>query len=509
MNDILYCSNKLADKKLFFSHRLTQSKYLKDAYDPNYPIVVFGEDVLKNKFFDPAKLSSKVCLGVFSQSREPDRNLLAKLQIFDVILPTDTQQQIAFKLNRAQVLSEYKKRIISLEGQISNKNEKINKAVLLDPLSGCYNWRYFLHRAHQELSRARRHIYNVSFLVVDIDFFRRINELYTAKIGDDIIKELVGLLNGVLRKEDVMARWREDEFFIILPYLSREDALRVANRIKVKLASHKFSCGKLCISLKFSMGLVSFPEDIISNTRDVINALEKCLMTAKRRGGDVVVSYAQPRFPEIIEEKRKTNVQDLRNKLEKLNTMLTRDVLDMIYGFVRTIELKDSYTGEHMEYTAVIAENIAKALKLKDSEIENVRHAGVLHDLGKVGIDESILAKKGPLSVKERDIIKAHPWIATEILREVHALVGAIPAVLYHHERFDGKGYPLGLKGIEIPLSARIVAVADVYQALISNRPYRKAFTKKQAIEIIKKSSGDYFDPQVVKVFLKITKKLK
>jgi HD-GYP domain-containing protein (c-di-GMP phosphodiesterase class II) len=312
-----------------------------------------------------------------------------------------------------------------------------------------------------------------------------------------------------LRKEDVMARWREDEFFIILPYLSREDALRVANRIKTKLAGHSFVCGKHCINLKFSMGLVSFPEDVISNTRDVINALEKCLMNAKRRGGDVVVPYAQPRFPEKIEEKRKTNIQDLRNKLEKLNTMLTRDVLDMIYGFVRTIELKDSYTGEHMEYTAVIAEEIAKSLKLKDSEIENVRHAGVLHDLGKVGIDESILTKKGPLTGKEMDIIKAHPWIATEILREVHALVGAIPAVLYHHERFDGKGYPLGLKGGEIPLSARIVAVADVYQALISNRPYRKAFTRKKAIEVIKKSSGNSFDPEVVKVFLRIAKRLK
>ena len=107
----------------------------------------------------------------------------------------------------------------------------------------------------------------------------------------------------------------------------------------------------------------------------------------------------------------------------------------------------------------------------------------MLHDLGKVGIEEGILSKKGPLNTKEREKVRSHPWIAAEILKEIHALRGAIPAILYHHERYDGGGYPLGLKGEEIPLSARIVAIADVYQALISNRPYRKAFAKKKAID--------------------------
>ena len=161
-----------------------------------------------------------------------------------------------------------------------------------------------------------------------------------------------------------------------------------------------------------------------------------------------------------------------------------------------------------MGYTSNIAGKIARSLKLPPDEVENVKQAAVLHDLGKVGIDESILSKKGSLNVQEREIIKTHPSIAAEILGEIHALRGAIPAILYHHERFDGKGYPLGLSGEEIPLSARIVAVADVYQALISNRPYRKAYSKRKAFRIIKKESGKHFDPKITKAFFKVIKSI-
>ncbi|MBD3263726.1 MAG: HD domain-containing protein, partial [Candidatus Omnitrophica bacterium] len=138
----------------------------------------------------------------------------------------------------------------------------------------------------------------------------------------------------------------------------------------------------------------------------------------------------------------------------------------------------------------------------------NIKNASVLHDLGKVGIDESILSKRGPLTPEEKVKIKSHPSIAAEILRGIHALRGSVPSVLYHHERYDGKGYPLGLKGEEIPLGARIVAVADVYQALISDRPYRKAYSRKKALQIIKSEAGKQFDPKIVKLFTKIIKKI-
>jgi putative nucleotidyltransferase with HDIG domain len=329
------------------------------------------------------------------------------------------------------------------------------------------------------------------------------------KIADSVVQELVGIIRKSIRKEDVLARWREDEFFIILPYLARVDTYKVAKRIKLKVSSHKFRYKGLNLNIRISVGVVSFPEDKVFNVRDVINALEECLIAAKKKGGDAVILYSQHLEPEIIEERREASIEELKNKIEKLNNLLTCDLLEMIYGFARAIEAKDHYTGKHVEYTASIAEKIAKELKLPQPEIENIKRAAVLHDLGKVGIDEDVLSKRGSLTKKEREIIKSHPWIAAEILREIHSLRGAIPAILYHHERYDGKGYPLGLKGEEIPLSARIVAVADVYQALISDRPYRKAYTKKEAIEIIKRESGRHFDPMVVKLFLKVIRKIK
>ena len=133
----------------------------------------------------------------------------------------------------------------------------------------------------------------------------------------------------------------------------------------------------------------------------------------------------------------------------------------------------------------------------------------MLHDLGKIGISENILLKKGKLNKKEFDEIKKHPQIGADIIRPIQFLHDLIPFIFYHHERWDGRGYPTGIKGEDIPLGARVIAIADVYQALISDRPYHKAFTKNAAIDIIKKSSGSQFDPRIVNAFLKVVSKEK
>jgi response regulator RpfG family c-di-GMP phosphodiesterase len=323
-----------------------------------------------------------------------------------------------------------------------------------------------------------------------------------------VIKELVGILKRNLRKEDILSRWREDEFFIIIPHSASSGAYEVAKRILEEVSSHKFEYKDLVLAAKLSIGVVSSPENNVFSTRDVVSALDVCLTRAKRKGGNAVVLYTPMPSKHPSVKKKKATVRELRRKIEKMNILLTRDLLEMIYGFARAIEAKDSYTGKHVEHTASIAGEIAKNLKLTESEVENVKNAAILHDLGKVGVEEKILLKPGALNARERGVIKLHPSIAAEILREIHALRGAISAILYHHERYDGRGYPLGLKGDDIPLNARIVAVADVYQALISDRPYRKAYSRKKALEIIKRESGKHFDPQIVDVFLKIIDKL-
>jgi len=134
--------------------------------------------------------------------------------------------------------------------------------------------------------------------------------------------------------------------------------------------------------------------------------------------------------------------------------------------------------------------------------LENLERGAMLHDIGKIGISDSILRKKAKLTAEEYRIIKTHPKIGAEIIRAVHFLRDVVPVVLYHHERWDGKGYPSGLKEREIPLLARIVSIADAYQALISDRPYRKAFSKKEALEILKNEAGTHFDKDLVDVLI-------
>jgi len=199
-----------------------------------------------------------------------------------------------------------------------------------------------------------------------------------------------------------------------------------------------------------------------------------------------------------------SEVKHLRSKIDKLTKKTNQGLVESILALAKTIELKDHTTGEHVEHTVHYVSEIAKALGLSHEDTELVRQASILHDLGKIGVSEKILNKKAKLSKRDFDEIKKHPQIAADILRPVQFLHGLIPFIFYHHERWDGRGYPSGIKGDEIPIGARIIAIADVYEALTSNRPYRKAYSKDKAIQIIKDGSGKQFDPRIVSVFLKI-----
>ena len=144
-----------------------------------------------------------------------------------------------------------------------------------------------------------------------------------------------------------------------------------------------------------------------------------------------------------------------------------------------------------------------------DVNFSLVEQGAMLHDIGKLGIGEKILLKRGKLTKKEFEIIKKHPQIGADIVRPVHFLKDVVPIILHHHERYDGYGYGSKLKGDEIPIGARIIAVVDVYQALVSNRPYRKAYSKREALKIIKEESGTHFDPKIVAIFMEIVAKEK
>ena len=509
MKKAIYCVTS-SKAKVSLPVSFVKTTKIKDVYEAKCPLIIFEDKFLKRRRnIDFSKMCDKICLVHFASEVEKDLDFINRFGCFDYFTSEETKKSIKFKLKRAESILRSRDRTGHLEEELVKNKRKIEEILLVDPVTHCYNWRYFFDRAIQEFSRARRHLYNLSFVGLDIDNFRQINEVYGVKAGDAVLKQFVESLKYSIRKEDIIIRWRSDEFFIIFPYFSQMDAYQSIRRIRKKIASKKFKYKNLKIALKFRIAIVSYPENNVFSPRDVANALEECLAKAKEKTGQQVVCYPESSDAVVRRERGSSSIDELKSKIDQLNNLLTRDVLEMIYGFAKAIEAKDSSTGKHVEYTSLIAREIASELNLPPSEVEKVEHAAILHDLGKVGIDESILCKKGPLTADERKIVNTHPLIATEILRGIHALRGAIPAILYHHERWDGKGYPMGLKGEEIPLNARIVAVADVYQALISDRPYRKAFSKKVAVEIIKQESGTHFDPKIVKVFLKVIKRIK
>ena len=174
-----------------------------------------------------------------------------------------------------------------------------------------------------------------------------------------------------------------------------------------------------------------------------------------------------------------------------------------IVSLAAAVDARDHYTQGHSNKVANIAVSVAEKLNLPVDTIEKIKLASMLHDIGKIGIPDKILHKPGKLTDEEFDIIKQHPAHAVSILRHIPRLRDIIPIIYHEHERFDGKGYCCGLKGSEIPIESRLIAIADAYDAMTSNRPYRKAMSKKKAIEEIKRNSGTQFDPALVKIFLK------
>jgi putative nucleotidyltransferase with HDIG domain len=169
-----------------------------------------------------------------------------------------------------------------------------------------------------------------------------------------------------------------------------------------------------------------------------------------------------------------------------------------------TLKWRDEYTATHSERVAELSVKIARKLRLPQDEIERIRAAARIHDIGKVAIPDDILLKKGPLTPEERKIIEKHPLIGARIIQNLEVYKDCVNIVKYEHERWDGKGYPERLKGEEIPLGARIVAVADVYDALRSERPYRRKLSVDEAVEEIKRMRGQDLDPRVVDALLEV-----
>ncbi len=355
----------------------------------------------------------------------------------------------------------------------------------IDELTGLFNRRHFDEILQQEIERHSRYGSMISLVFMDLDSFKNYNDTKGHIAGDKLLAQIGNLLNATIRNIDLAFRYGGDEFAIIMPHTSGDDTYLVTERIREKLVA-EMTERKIAVSASF--GIASWPGDGLTSD-DIVNGADRALYYAKRTGGNRSCRISQTLMALSDNETSSTAEQ------ETLNT---------IYALAATIEARDLYTYGHSRKVRTYAVALAEALKLPPEKVAVVSHAALLHDIGKIGIYDEVLNKPGKFNMQEMEIIKTHPQLSRTIVAHVPSLTPCLPAILHHHERWDGEGYPGGLKGDAIPLEARILTIADSFDAMTSLRPYRAPMSYKEAVEELKRCSGTQFDPVLVEAFLPI-----
>ncbi|MBQ8459566.1 diguanylate cyclase [bacterium] len=400
--------------------------------------------------------------------------------------------------------------------------EKTNKFANTDTLTSLYNHRGFQEILAKELSKAKDTETSLSVVMFDVNNISKINrELGHAK-GDEVIKTIAEKIKQNIRATDSAGRYGGDEIAVIMPETGTKDAKYLAEYI-----TYCLSC---CFvddvgPIKVSVGISTFPECTIDQEKLLILAEQAMFISQAKgykEGMSAIISssdfnfwddVALNSFAEVL-AKRHSQIginfeEELVHKFNQEEIMNHNHLMEMVTSLAGAIDAKDPYTKGHSTSVSRYAEALARAINLPEHEVERIKIGAMLHDVGKIGIPENVLKKPGKLTDEEWEIMKQHPTIGAEkVLAPNEALRDLIPIVKYHHERLDGKGYPEHLKGDEIPLSARIVSVADAYHALVSDRPYRKGMPIEKACAILKEGAGVQWDSDLVRRFISIAPSL-
>jgi diguanylate cyclase (GGDEF)-like protein/putative nucleotidyltransferase with HDIG domain len=357
---------------------------------------------------------------------------------------------------------------------------------ITDGLTRLYNHRHMHECLDNEIARVTRFGTTFSIIMLDLDFFKTYNDTYGHLAGDDVLISIGRCIQTSIRNVDMAFRYGGEEFAIILPETTAEGAFLVAERIREKIEKKVFS-GRSSITA--SLGIASWQSDGVNKEQLLISA-DKALYGAKAAGRNRTCAPHDLNKQEMISVEGVPEAQ--------------RIAIGMILALAATVDAKDHYTYGHSRKVSQYAVAMGQMLNLSPEKITEIRTAGLLHDIGKIGIPDSILNKDGMLDEREWQQIKSHPEMGVEILRYVADLSNSLPIILNHHEHYDGSGYPAGLKGKAIPLEARLLAIADAYDAMTSLRPYHNLRTSEEAIDELRRCAGTTFDPELIELFCKV-----
>jgi diguanylate cyclase (GGDEF)-like protein/putative nucleotidyltransferase with HDIG domain len=373
---------------------------------------------------------------------------------------------------QAELLDE----VATLRARIAELEAERDRAARLDAGTGILTARAFRGRLTEEVERARRYQRSLALAVLAVDDFASVELRHGFRAGDELLMAWAEKLQGQTRAHDLLGRIGRSEFGLMLPETRAADALAGLQRLLVELED----AGPEGVrAAGASMGIATLqrgmsPEGLLGS------AIGACQAAQRAGGGQAVLAEEAPAAAEEA-------VSTQREAVEALALALLE---------------RDRYTGEHSEAVIDMAGAVARNLGCSPTEVQQVRSAALLHDIGKVAIPDDILHKPGPLTDEEWKLMREHPVIGERILRVLPGLGNVARIVRHEHERWDGHGYPDGLAGEQIPLGSRIIIAADTYHAITSDRPYRTARSHGEAVEELSRCAGTQFDPDVTEALI-------
>lgn len=372
---------------------------------------------------------------------------------------------------------------LKLERQhIEELKDKVNQ----DGLTGVYNYRFFQDILRNKIEIAIKTATPVSMLFIDIDNFKYYNDLNGHQKGDEVLREVGQLIAGSVREGDIVAKYGGVEFAIILPDTGAKDVIAVAEKVRCAIqdtyiiGQENQPTGNLTISV----GIATYPDNAKDEV-ELIKSADDALYRAKFFNKNKVEVYVS-----VLDELKK-DINEEENEL-----------VTSIKTLISVINAKDKYTYGHCERVVMYSRIVAEYLGLNEKDKKSLVYGAYMHDIGKINISEQVLNKRMPLDKAEWELLKKHPEYGVEIITTVEALVDTKPIIYYHHERYDGTGYPDGLKGEEIPFLSRILTVVDSFDAITSNRPYNRRKSYEEGFRELRKFKGTQFDPEIVEVFI-------
>lgn len=357
---------------------------------------------------------------------------------------------------------------------------------ITDALTGAYNRHYLPQFFARWRTRAATGS-TLSVMMVDVVDLKKYNDQFGHVSGDRRLVDVVTLLRSQIRPDDDVVRFGGDEFLVLLPDAGHEEALAIRDRIMdaVFEANQKLLPGEPPIALTIGVDCAAY-----SDLTELIFKADQAIWRSK--------------------EDRNRIQQELTALAERSERERKMHLLETVLSLAKIEELKDPYTYGHCERVRDLAVSVAVEIGMDPAQTLELSYAAVLHDVGKLAVPTEILNKPGPLNDREREIMKDHPTVGANIVAGMSLLSGVQPIIRYHHERYDGRrqdpyaGYPDGLSGDDIPLGARIMAVVDAFDAMTSDRPYRKGMTCEDAIRELRRCACGQFDPEVVEALIKV-----